>query len=61
MGEFWRAMGGTPKAALHYTVTISVDPFKHDDSCTPSKVIEKQIEIVSTDSFIGEKSENLGS
>jgi hypothetical protein len=24
LGEFWQAMGGKPKAALHYTVTISV-------------------------------------
>jgi hypothetical protein len=27
LGEFWQALGGKPKAALHYTVTISVDPF----------------------------------
>lgn len=27
MGEFWQALGGKPKAALHYTVTIAVDPF----------------------------------
>jgi hypothetical protein len=27
MGEFWQAMGGKPKAALNYTVTISVDVF----------------------------------
>ncbi|HEU4349797.1 MAG TPA: DUF4255 domain-containing protein [Actinoplanes sp.] len=25
LGEFWQAMGGKPKAALHYAVTISVD------------------------------------
>ena len=25
MGEFWQAMGGTPRAVLNYTVTISVD------------------------------------
>ncbi len=25
IGEFWQAMGGQPRAALHYTVTISVD------------------------------------
>lgn len=24
MGEFWQAMGGRPRAALHYTVTIAV-------------------------------------
>ncbi len=26
-GEFWQAMGGKPKAALNYKVTISVDVF----------------------------------
>jgi hypothetical protein len=25
LGEFWQALGGKPKAALHYTVTIGVD------------------------------------
>jgi hypothetical protein len=25
MGEFWQALGGKPKAALNYTVTIGVD------------------------------------
>lgn len=25
LGEFWQALGGKPKAVLHYTVTISVD------------------------------------
>lgn len=25
LGEFWQAMGGKPKAALNYTVTISVE------------------------------------
>ena len=28
LGEFWRAMGGKPKAALNYSVTIGVEPFK---------------------------------
>lgn len=27
MGEFWQALGGKPKAALHYTVTFSLDVF----------------------------------
>jgi hypothetical protein len=27
MGEFWQALGGKPKAALNYTVTIGVEPF----------------------------------
>jgi hypothetical protein len=26
MGEFWQAMGGKPRAALNYTVTIAVAP-----------------------------------
>lgn len=25
-GEFWQALGGRPRAAIQYTVTISVDP-----------------------------------
>ena len=25
LGEFWQALGGKPKAALNYTVTLSVD------------------------------------
>jgi hypothetical protein len=25
MGEFWQALGGKPKAALNYTVTIGVE------------------------------------
>jgi hypothetical protein len=28
LGEFWQAMGGKPKATLHYAVTISVDAFQ---------------------------------
>jgi len=27
IGEFWQALGGKPKAALNYKVTISVDPY----------------------------------
>lgn len=27
LGEFWQAMGNKPRAALAYTVTISVDPY----------------------------------
>ena len=27
-GEFWQALGGKPKAALNYTVTIGIDPFE---------------------------------
>ena len=25
LGEFWQALGGKPKAALNYTVTLSID------------------------------------
>ncbi len=31
LGELWQAMGGKPKATLHYAVTISVDVFEPDD------------------------------
>lgn len=27
LGEFWQAMGGKPKSALNYAVTIAVQPF----------------------------------
>jgi hypothetical protein len=27
IGEFWQALGGNPKAALDYTVTIGIQPF----------------------------------
>ena len=27
LGEFWQAMGGKPKATLHYAVTVSFDVF----------------------------------
>lgn len=28
IGEFWQSLGGKPKAALHFTVTIGVDALK---------------------------------
>jgi hypothetical protein len=28
LGKFWQALGGKPKAALNYSVTIGVEPFK---------------------------------
>jgi hypothetical protein len=31
LGEFWQALGGKPKAALNYTVTIAVQPFETID------------------------------
>jgi hypothetical protein len=27
LGEFWQALGGKPKATLHYAVTLSIDAF----------------------------------
>lgn len=32
MGEFWQALGGKPKAALNYTVTICVQPFEAEET-----------------------------
>lgn len=31
LGEFWQALGGKPKAALNYTVTIGVEPSREGD------------------------------
>lgn len=31
MGEFWQALGGKPRAALNYTVTIWVQPFEAEE------------------------------
>lgn len=31
LGEFWQAMGGRPKATLHYGVTVSFDVFDAED------------------------------
>jgi Pvc16 N-terminal domain len=35
LGEFWQAMGGRPKASLHYGVTLSLDIFEPSDAGTP--------------------------
>ena len=32
MGEFWQALGGKPKAALNYTVTIGIEPFAPEET-----------------------------
>jgi hypothetical protein len=32
MGEFWQALGGKPKAALNYTVTIGVAPHAPEET-----------------------------
>lgn len=31
LAEFWQALGGKPKAALNYTVTLALEPFKPVD------------------------------
>ncbi len=31
LGEFWQAMGGKPKATLHYSLTLNVDVFEPAD------------------------------
>lgn len=41
LGEFWQALGGKPKAALHYSVTISV-PFTEPVEVGPP-VTEKRM------------------
>jgi hypothetical protein len=41
LGEFWQALGGKPRAALHYTVTMSV-PFAEPVDLGPP-VVEKRI------------------
>lgn len=42
LGEFWQALGGKPKAALNYTVTLTVDAF---DPVTAPLVTEKDIRV----------------
>jgi hypothetical protein len=37
LGEFWQAMGGKPRAALSYTVTIGVDVAAPEDLGPPVK------------------------
>ncbi|NTV63530.1 MAG: DUF4255 domain-containing protein [Oscillochloris sp.] len=32
LGEFWQALGGKPRAALSYTITISLDPYEAVDA-----------------------------
>lgn len=40
LGEFWQALGGKPKAALNYQVTLAIQPFAAD---TVPVVLEKQL------------------
>ena len=39
LGEFWQAMGGKPKAAINYTVTLSVDVGKS----WPSRLVKEPV------------------
>ena len=43
VSEFWQAIGGKPKAALNYTVTIGVVPDRLQDTERP--VIDKVVRI----------------
>ena len=42
LGEFWQAMGGKPKAALHYTVTVAIDL---DEGRPLELVAEKELRV----------------
>ncbi len=41
LGEFWQALGGKPKAALNYTITLAVQPHEAVEIGPP--VIDKRI------------------
>jgi hypothetical protein len=41
LGEFWQALGGKPKAAVNYTVTVAVEPWEALELGPP--VVEKKI------------------
>lgn len=41
LGEFWQALGGKPKAALNYTVTIAVEPSAPEE--TAPLVLQKEL------------------
>ncbi|MDJ0747492.1 MAG: Pvc16 family protein [Xenococcaceae cyanobacterium MO_167.B27] len=42
LGEFWQALGGKPKAALHYTVTIGVEPFSPQEVTPVTEILIQQ-------------------
>lgn len=45
LGEFWQALGGKPKAALHYQVTLSIDVVKPEEvPLVTDKVIKIRME-----------------
>jgi hypothetical protein len=43
LGEFWQALGGKPRAALSYTVTIGVDPYEAVDAPV---VLDRQLRML---------------
>lgn len=45
-GEFWQALGGKPKAAFHYTVTIGSDI--HEDAELGPQVTDKLLKFTQT-------------
>lgn len=40
LGEFWQALGGKPKVALNYTVTVSVEPDDDEEWLVSFKEID---------------------
>jgi hypothetical protein len=45
LGEFWQALGGKPKAALNYTVTIGADVYEPDTAeVVTEKILKFKIE-----------------
>jgi hypothetical protein len=42
LGEFWQGLGGKPRAALSYTVTISIDPFDAEEAPV---VLERELRL----------------
>ncbi|MBA4142878.1 MAG: DUF4255 domain-containing protein [Nitrosospira sp.] len=46
LGEFWQALGGKPKAALNYTVTLAVDVSKPETvGLVTEKVLKFQMQV----------------
>jgi hypothetical protein len=43
LGEFWQALGGKPKAALNYSVTIAVQPFEPIEAPPPVTGVHGQL------------------
>lgn len=41
LGEFWQAIGGKAKTALHYRITVTVDPYQAVDVPVVTKKVTK--------------------